>query len=537
VVPARIDTLDDLGVPQCLRGYARNTRTRSRQLPWPHVAGPGFPGDPTAEYSGGTECTTDGFIVPTPAYFPDAERNDPLPPYFHLEDYVAARDPHFPELHLSHLFDAMAQAGQNQPPPQGNAPQQPAAPPPPDINTLLAQMATTMALLTQIAQNAPASHTVDQKDTQAKPERYAGDIGATARSFLANFALWANVQGERMNTRIPATATTPESWAADANLWIASAMSFLTGDAATWALPYQEALTKGDHPFADWSAFIATFEARFIGRTQEADARRAMAQLVQGNGSVAEYQVRFNNLAPLTRYSDVDLWERYRKGLSDEVKDVLAISDRDVSDLAKLKEGVLAVDKRMRERKDERAAKAAKAPAQGQWRPAVPAAVPASASWNVQRPIVTAPVRNPNAMDVDATFAGRRVGDSFRAEWTAGMRNRCYGCGEAGHVKSACPHAQSLCSWCGKAGHIEKVCYQKVQGKPRAARPRGAPIHTAATIEEVPAPAHSSPPPAPVAGTGEVSAITLQAQLQAMREQNEMLMAMVARLEAAKADF
>jgi hypothetical protein len=520
-----------------LRGYARNTRTRSQQPPWPHVAGPGFFGAPPAEHSGGTEYITDGFIVPTPTHLPDAERNDPLPPYFHLEDYAAARDPHSPDLHLPHLFNAMAQAGQNQPPPQGNAPQQPAAPPPPDLNALLAQMTTTMGLLAQIAQNAPASRTVDRKDTQAKPERYAGTIGATARSFLANFALWANVQGERMNTRIPATATAPESWAADSNLWIASAMSFLTGDAATWALPYQEALTKGDHPFADWSAFVAAFEARFIGRTQEADARRAMAQLVQGNGSVAKYQARFDNLAPLTRYSDVDLWERYREGLSDEVKDVLAISDRDVSNLAKLKEGVLAVDKRMRERKDERAAKAAKAPAQAQWRPAVPAAVPASASWNVQRPVVAAPVRDPNAMDVDATFAGRRVGDSFRAEWTAGMRNRCYGCGETGHVKSACPHAQSLCSWCGKAGHIKKVCYQKVQGKPRSARPRGAPVRAAATIKEVPEPARSSSPPAPATSAGGVSAITLQAQLQAMREQNEMLMAMVARLEAAKADF
>jgi hypothetical protein len=296
----------------------------------------------------------------------------------------------------------MAHAGQNQPPLQGNAPQQPAAPPLPDLNALLAQMTTAMGLLAQIMQNAPASCTVDRKDTQAKPERYTGTIGTTARSFLANFALWANVQGERMNTRIPATATAPESWAADSNLWIASAMSFLTGNAATWALPYQEALTM-------------------------ANAHRAMAQLVQGSGSMAKYQAHFDNLVSLTGYSGVDLWERYREGLSDEVKDVLAISDRNVSNLAKLKEGVLAVDKRMRECKDKHAAKAAKAPAQAQWCPTVPAAVPASASWNVQRPVVAVPVRNPNAMDVDATFAGRRVGDSFRAEWTAGMCNRCYG--------------------------------------------------------------------------------------------------------------
>jgi hypothetical protein len=272
-----------------------------------HVADPSLVGAPPAEYSGGTKYTTDRLIVPTPAHLPHNERSEPLPPYFHIEDYAAARDPHSPDLHLSSLFnDEMANAGQNQPPPQGNV-LQAAAAPPPNVNALLAQMATTMALLTQIAQNAPAPQTINRKDTQAKPERYSSTIGATAQSFLANFALWANVQGERMNTRIPATATAPESWAADSNLWIASAMSFLMGNAATWALPYQEVLTKGGHPFADWAAFVAAFEARFIGRTQEADARQAMAQLVQGSGSVAEYQARFNNLAPLTCYSDVEL--------------------------------------------------------------------------------------------------------------------------------------------------------------------------------------------------------------------------------------
>jgi hypothetical protein len=117
------------------------------------------------------------------------------------------------------------------------------------------------------------------------------------------------------------------------------------------------------------------------------------------------------------------------------------------------------------------------------------------------------------------------------------MRNCCYGCGETGHVKLACPHAQSLCSWCGKVGHIEKVCYQKVQGKPRSARPQGAPIRAAATIEEVPSSAHSSPSPAPATSAEGISAITLQAQLQAMREQNELLKAMVARLKTVKEDF
>jgi hypothetical protein len=107
----------------------------------------------------------------------------------------------------------------------------------------------------------------------------------------------------------------------------------------------------------------------------------------------------------LTRYSDVDLWEQYHEGPSKEVKDVLAISDQDISPLAKLKEGVLAVDKHMRKQKDEKAAKTAKMPAQPQWRPAVPAPVPSSATWHVQR-APAPPARDPNAMDVDTPANG-----------------------------------------------------------------------------------------------------------------------------------
>jgi hypothetical protein len=471
-------------------------------------------GAPPAEHSGGTEYTTDGFIVPALAHLPHDERNEPLPPYFHIEDYVAARNLHFPDLSLATLFNnKMANTGQPQPPPQGNT-QQAAAAPPPNINALIAQMAQTTQLLATLVANSNTPRNLDRKDMQAKPKWYNGIIGASARSFLANFALWANVQGTRMNTLHPATATDPERWENVPSLWIASAMLFLTGDATTWALPYQESMTKGSDPFPTWQDFVNAFEARLIGRTQEADARRAMAQLTQGTGTVAEYQAWFDNLATLTRYSDVDLWEQYCEGLSKEVKDVLAISDQDISTLAKLKEGVLAVDKRMRKQKDEKAAKAAKVPAQPQWRPAVPAPIPSSATWHVQR-APAQPACDPNAMDVDATFAGRRIGDSFRAEWTAGMRNRCYGCGETGHVKSACPHAQLLCSWCGKAGHIEKVCYQKVQGKLRTTRPWGAPIRAAATVGEVP---EAGPSSSPAPDTGGISAVTMQAQLQAMRE-------------------
>jgi hypothetical protein len=103
-----------------------------------------------------------------------------------------------------------------------------------------------------------------------------------------------------------------------------------------------------------------------------------------------------------------------------------------------------------------------------------------------------------------------------------------------GHIQSGCLHAQLLCTWCSMTSHLEKVCYQKVQGKPCTAHPRGTPIRAAATVEEIP---EAAPLSSPAPDTGGISAVTMQAQLQAMHEQIKMLMALVARLEAGKQDF
>jgi hypothetical protein len=185
--------------------------------------------------------------------------------------------------------------------------------------------------------------------------------------------------------------------------------------------------------------------------------------LFQGNGSVAEYAAKFENLAPLTNLSDEDLRQHFYEHLTDHVKDRLALTDKDISMYELVKAAAMVIDQRLHERQS----KVRSNPFQT--RPST------QSNW---QPTATAMVLvvDPNAMQVDTTFAGRsaRVGDSFQQEWMAGMRGHCYRCDDNQHVKAQCLHGQSLCSWCGQLGHLNKVCFQKVLGKPQSATPQGA---------------------------------------------------------------
>jgi hypothetical protein len=150
-------------------------------------------------------------------------------------------------------------------------------------------------------------------------------------------------------------------------------------------------------------------------------------------------------------------------------------------------------------------------------------------------------------MQVDATFAGRsaRVGDSFRQEWMAGMRGRCYGCGDTRHTKAQCPHGQSLCSWCGRSGHLDKVCFQKVSGRPKATAPRGAPppartnnpfVARAAATNPFQA-AQNPTTPNPTNPTVDLGVQESLRQLREMQAQNQELLAQVVRLQGLERGF
>ena len=102
----------------------------------------------------------------------------------------------------------------------------------------------------------------------------------------------------------------------------------MEGDARTWALPALEDLKKGGWPYqGQWSTFEKEFSRWFIPLDPAETAREQLKRLKQSKSSVTEYKAKFDEQAPLTRWSSVDLRSHFYNRLSKFIKDALAISD------------------------------------------------------------------------------------------------------------------------------------------------------------------------------------------------------------------
>jgi hypothetical protein len=399
-----------------------------------------------------------------------------------------------------------------------------------DLINTIAQQTTAFsqlgnAIQAQVQAGPPVANVSVSQDSAnifRRPDAFKGTVGSEARTFLAQFVPWAGSQGTKLNHA---------NGSKDHAKWVKAALSNMTDVAAVWATPHLEKYPV--EPFQDtagnpsWDAFVRAFQARFEPLNKKLEAQKAIKLLFQGNGLVAEYAAKFENLAPLTNLSDEDLRQRFYEHLTDHVKDGLALTDKDISTYDLVKSAAMIIDQRLRERRSKVRSNnpfQTRASTQSNWRPTTAA---------------TVPVVDPDAMQVDATFAGRnaRVGDSFRQEWMAGMRGRCYGCGDTRHAKAQCPHGQSLFSWCGRPGHLDKVCFQKASGKPRSATPRGAPASAARSNNPFAARAAATNPfqTAPIApastspsSPGHAGIQDSLRQLREMQAQNQELLAQVA---------
>ena len=76
--------------------------------------------------------------------------------------------------------------------------------------------------------------------------------------------------------------------------------------------------------------------------------------LKQGKNSVAEYISRFDQYTGQTGWSDADHRTRFYDGLSEQLKDNLAISNRPITSLQELKAAAQVLDQRMRQREAEK---------------------------------------------------------------------------------------------------------------------------------------------------------------------------------------
>jgi hypothetical protein len=92
------------------------------------------------------------------------------------------------------------------------------------------------------------------------------------------------------------------------------------------------------------------FQAQFESLKKKLEAQKAIKMLFQGNGSVAEYTAKFENLAPLTNLSDKDLRQRFYEHLTDHVKDGLALTNKDISTYLLVKSAALIIEQKLCER-------------------------------------------------------------------------------------------------------------------------------------------------------------------------------------------
>jgi hypothetical protein len=223
------------------------------------------------------------------------------------------------------------------------------------------------------------------------------------------------------------------------------ALSNMEEKAVTWATPYLKMYTneEAEEPFESWQDFRKEFETSFGAADPAADARTGLENLQQREKSILDYSHQFSLLAARSGYSDLDLKEKFRRGLNFRVK--MALATRSYDTFKELRDAALMLERNMREMGIGLNTNTTR-PTYG-----VQRTWGGNDRWGNMRTLA----RDPNAMEIDATHQGP---SNLRATGRFGLSNqtRCYSCQETGHISRNCP--KKTCFSCGKAGHISNEC-------------------------------------------------------------------------------
>jgi hypothetical protein len=76
-------------------------------------------------------------------------------------------------------------------------------------------------------------------------------------------------------------------------------------------------------------------------------AREALKKIRQGKGSVPEYMAQFDQHTGQTGWSDADHRQRFYDGLSEFVKDGLALTDRPIGTFDEVRAAAQVIDQRV----------------------------------------------------------------------------------------------------------------------------------------------------------------------------------------------
>ena len=206
-------------------------------------------------------------------------------------------------------------------------------------------------------------------------------------------------------------------------------MSLLTGRALKWAIA---AVGRDSRLGTHYQEFIREFKLVFDHPTDGPDTASRLHGLRQGTRSVADYTVEFRILAADSGWGDPALKSAYRRGLSDNIKDLILQKRPDT--LNALVALALQVDERLRERNQERAQRTAATP-RVSTKP-IPRPTPGDHFFDTSPSGLGS--STPAKTDEKPMQLGRsRLTAEVREQR---MRDRlCLYCGNGGHLIRACP--------------------------------------------------------------------------------------------------
>ena len=194
--------------------------------------------------------------------------------------------------------------------------------------------------------------------------------------------------------------------------------SLLSGSALSWFAPLLE---KQAPELQDFASFTAELEACFGDTDRQRTAVNRLSNLRQGSRPASAYASEFRQIAVDTTWDDIALRDCFRRGLREDVKDML-LSMVDPQSLAEAIKFAVRCDNRLFERRQERRNQSVSQVPHS----SVATAVPAPPS----RP------EGPVPMQIDRVVRGPLSEAEKQRRRGA---NLCLYCGGPGHIARGCP--------------------------------------------------------------------------------------------------
>ncbi len=204
-------------------------------------------------------------------------------------------------------------------------------------------------------------------------------------------------------------------------------MSLLTGQAAAWSLAISG---QPSDLLADYQTSSEEMKWIFDHPVKSRQAVGQLLDLQQGSQPVSQYAISFRILAAESGWGDAALRAVFSKGLSEEIKDELAIRDESTT-LNDLIDLAIRLDNRLRERKRERQESRQRPQSSSHLPPAVDSTSPAlNTAHNDPEP------RQSPAKEVMQLGRARLSPAERQRRMKAKL---CLYCGHEGHFISHCP--------------------------------------------------------------------------------------------------